>query len=297
MVPTYNCAGYLANALRSVLKQDPGTDVMQIEVIDDCSSSDDPEAVVKAVGKGRVAFYRQPKNLGAIANFNSCIERSKGRYVHILHGDDTVEHGYYACIAELIRRYPDVGLYATRNFYVDTESVLIWLSPRLEELEVPSTDVTRFYYECPMQFAGVTVSRQSYEELGGFRTDLLHTADVEMWTRIISSKRGVVSREVMANYRTFPENDTGRLAKTGENVRDICRLSEIFASRYPDFSMALARRKAAEKALRQYREFSARGEKAAADINRKLWLELTPFKRRMINYIKENVLFAPLWQS
>ena len=135
MIPTYNCAGYLAHTLQSVLRQDPGPELMQIEVLDDCSNRDDPEAVVKAIGRGRVAFYRQPKNVGAIPNFNACIERSRGRYVHILHGDDTVEDGYYECIGALAASYPDIGLYGTRNFYIDAEFVLIWLSPRLEKLE------------------------------------------------------------------------------------------------------------------------------------------------------------------
>jgi glycosyltransferase involved in cell wall biosynthesis len=274
--------------MRAVLRQDPGPEMMQIEVLDDCSTKDDPEAVVKVVGKGRVAFHRQPKNVGAITNFNTCIERSRGRYVHILHGDDMVEDGYYECIGALVARFPDLGLYATRNFYIDAESVLIWLSPRVEKLETPSTDASSFYYECPMQFAGVTVPRESYEKLGGFRSDLMHTADVEMWTRIISSKRGVISHEVKASYRTFKENDTGRLAKTGENIRDICRLYELFASRYPDFSMAFARQKAADQAWNQYRKFSALGDADAAAANRKLWLELTPFRRRLAKAIRQN---------
>ena len=50
MIPTFNCARLLRQALESVLSQDPGPDFMQIEVIDDCSTTDDPEAVVKEVG-------------------------------------------------------------------------------------------------------------------------------------------------------------------------------------------------------------------------------------------------------
>ena len=42
MIPTYNCADYLHETLKSVLAQDPGSEVMQIEVIDDCSTQDDP---------------------------------------------------------------------------------------------------------------------------------------------------------------------------------------------------------------------------------------------------------------
>jgi glycosyltransferase involved in cell wall biosynthesis len=43
MIPTYNCASYLRETLASVLAQDLGSDVMQIEVVDDCSTQDDPE--------------------------------------------------------------------------------------------------------------------------------------------------------------------------------------------------------------------------------------------------------------
>jgi hypothetical protein len=64
MIPTYNGTEYLEKTLRSVLEQDPGSDLMQIEVVDDCSTQDEPEELVREIGQGRVSFYRQPKNLG-----------------------------------------------------------------------------------------------------------------------------------------------------------------------------------------------------------------------------------------
>src|SRR5580704_17822873 len=78
MIPTFNCAQYLGQTLNSVMRQDPGPDQMEIEVVDDCSTKDDPETVVREAGKGRVMFHRKPKNAGATANFNTCIERSRG---------------------------------------------------------------------------------------------------------------------------------------------------------------------------------------------------------------------------
>jgi|SRR5581483_9724411 len=38
LIPTYNCANYLRETLASVLAQDPGPAVMQIQVVDDCST-------------------------------------------------------------------------------------------------------------------------------------------------------------------------------------------------------------------------------------------------------------------
>jgi glycosyltransferase involved in cell wall biosynthesis len=73
MIPTYNCANYLRETLASVLAQDPGSDLMQIEVVDDHSTKDDPAAVVEELGRGRVSFYRQPENVGYIRNFETCL--------------------------------------------------------------------------------------------------------------------------------------------------------------------------------------------------------------------------------
>ncbi|NJO94262.1 MAG: glycosyltransferase family 2 protein [Hydrococcus sp. RM1_1_31] len=57
MIPNYNCTHYLVQTLKSVLEQDPGSEVMQIEVLDNCSTQDDPEAIVNEIGKGRVFFF------------------------------------------------------------------------------------------------------------------------------------------------------------------------------------------------------------------------------------------------
>ena len=52
IIPTYNCAEFLKQTLQSVLAQDPGKALMKIIVVDDHSTKDDPEAVVKEFGQG-----------------------------------------------------------------------------------------------------------------------------------------------------------------------------------------------------------------------------------------------------
>jgi glycosyltransferase involved in cell wall biosynthesis len=46
--------------------------------VDDHSTADDPQAVVREVAGERVAFYRNPRSLGAAGNFNQCIARARG---------------------------------------------------------------------------------------------------------------------------------------------------------------------------------------------------------------------------
>ena len=64
MIPTYNCIQFVRFAMESVLAQDQGADIMQIEVVDDCSTDGDVAALVKEVGKGRILYYRQTENRG-----------------------------------------------------------------------------------------------------------------------------------------------------------------------------------------------------------------------------------------
>jgi glycosyltransferase involved in cell wall biosynthesis len=94
MIPVYNCLGYLQKTLSSVLAQDPGPEIMQIAVIDDCSSDGDVWALVQQLGKGRVEYFRQEQNRGSLRNFETCLNRSRGHWVHLLHGDDWVAPGF-----------------------------------------------------------------------------------------------------------------------------------------------------------------------------------------------------------
>jgi len=119
MIPTCNCAEYLRTTLEGVLSQDPGPELMQIEVIDDCSTRDDPEAVVANVAGGRVTFFRQPRNVGHTANFDTCISRSRGHLVHLLHGDDCVRQGFYPKLGCAFAARSDIGAAFCRQIPMD----------------------------------------------------------------------------------------------------------------------------------------------------------------------------------
>ena len=123
MIPIYNCReDYLRETLGSVLRQDPGVADMQIEVLDNCSTIGDPEAVVREMGGGRIAFHRQTHNLGIGGNFNACIERARGHWVHILHGDDTVRPDFYSRARAGVTAHPEVAAALCRILYMDEDS-------------------------------------------------------------------------------------------------------------------------------------------------------------------------------
>lgn len=230
MIPTFNCAKYLQACLESVLSQDPGASRMEIEVIDDYSTKDDPAAVVRELGKGRVKFRRNSQNEGVTRNFNTCLERSSGRLVHILHGDDYVLPGFYGKMEEMAEAHPAVSFFHARALILDEAGNTEGSSPSIDELETPNNDVTPFYYTNPFRTAGAVVRRTFYEQYGGFNPKFIHVGDWEMWVRAVFLGAGVCSNDTLAIYRSFAGNDTARLVSTGVNLHDCLKLAEHWAT-------------------------------------------------------------------
>ncbi|MCB0168776.1 MAG: glycosyltransferase family 2 protein, partial [Anaerolineae bacterium] len=185
MIPTYNCADYLRFALTSVLAQDPGPELMQIEVVDDCSTKDDPAAVVQEIGQGRVQFFRKPRNEGAIANFNTCIQRSRGKLVHILHGDDVVKPGFYSRMGQALLDQEAVGAAFCRQEYIDEQGRPQLTTRYLQKQSGLMSDaLSVLAVTNRIQPPAIVVKRWVYETLGGYDARLFHSADWEMWVRI-----------------------------------------------------------------------------------------------------------------
>jgi len=272
MIPTYNCARFLPEALRSVLEQDCCPSAMQIEVIDD-ASTDDPEDVVDKLGGGRVTFFRQPVNRGAVANFNACLARSRGHLVHILHGDDLVAPGFYRAMAQLAERWPDTALLACRTLVIGETGLLLSVTPRILPCEQPGHDAGPLLFTNPFTFNAVVVRRRFYEAFGGFDLRLPHTADWEMWVRAFVEGGGVMTPEPLAYYRVFEGNDTSRLRRTGENLRDFLRYGEIVRQRVPRFDTRSFRAHVAAQAMEQARLFRSLGDAAAERANEGVWRE------------------------
>ena len=67
---------------------------------------------------------------------------------------------------------------------------------------------------------GIVVRRRAYEEVGGYRTDLPHAADWEMWTRLAAHGPVVFVDEVLARYRKHDGSHTSTLVRSGANVRE-----------------------------------------------------------------------------
>lgn len=221
MIPVYNGGRYLEETLKSVLSQAPPEAEMQIEVVDDCSTDIDVQQLVRDVGKGRVGYYRQPYNVGSLRNFETCLNLSKGHYIHLLHADDLVHQGFYSALQSLFEEYQEIGAAFTRYRYIDEKGAVVFYPDAEAPVEcVLENWLVRLAERQRIQYVSIAVKRSVYEELGGFY-GVHYGEDWEMWARIATRYKFGYTPTVLASYRRHSNSISGNAIITGQNIRDL----------------------------------------------------------------------------
>ena len=243
VIPVHNCADYLAQALPEVVAQLADRDDAEIIVVDD-ASSDDPARVVERLGRDRVQYRPNPGHLGAVDTFNRCLDLATGELVHLLHGDDTVLPGFYMAMEQALAdptavaavcRVQDVDahnspIYITRSYRKGTG---VWMNA-----------LDAFAVSNRVRAPGIVVRRAAYERVGGYRTDLPHAADWEMWTRLAAHGPIMFVDHVLACYRRHDTSDTSARVRTGTNVRERVTAIGVVGGHVPPNRRACTTRRA-----------------------------------------------------
>ena len=233
MIPAYNCSQYLKENIHSVLDQDPGEEHMQIEVIDDGSTDADVSEIVQQIGKGRIGYYRQPQNVGSLRNFETCINRAKGYYIHLLHGDDKVKTGFYNEIEMLFTRFPEAGAAFTGFTFVDENNKSLYdYKVLLKEPGVLNNWLFEIARSQLVQPPAMVVKRLVYEELGSFYA-VHYGEDWDMWVRIAARYPVAHSPEKLALYRVHQNNITSRYFISGQAMTDAVKVVDMIQKHVP----------------------------------------------------------------
>ena len=116
VIPLYNHAAYIGDAIRSVLAQTRAVD--RIIIVDD-GSTDDSAEVVHAFAEPQIELHTQP-NSGAHVALNRGIEQATGcDYVAILNSDDVFAPERISRCVAFLDETPSIDVVATRLGLID----------------------------------------------------------------------------------------------------------------------------------------------------------------------------------
>lgn len=213
-VPCYKYGHFLRQCVESILSQ-AGVDV-RVLILDDASPDDTPEVAAELVGRdSRVEYRRHDVNKGHIRTFNEGIDWSDGDYNVLLSADDLLAPGALSRAARLLDDHPEVGLAYGRGIVLgagepqprsSAEADHRWkLTKGIEFLESCCSEGGN-----PVCTPTAIVRTRLQRELGGYRTELPHSGDMEMWLRFASHADVAYIDADQAYYRVHDANMSHR---------------------------------------------------------------------------------------
>ncbi|MBL8670921.1 MAG: glycosyltransferase [Alphaproteobacteria bacterium] len=171
-IPTFERAAILAQTLQHLQQGAAGLTGIEIEVSDN-ASSDATAAVVAAAaaaGPAPIRYWRNPTNLGLLANFTAVLRRGRGRYCVPSCDDDRLDVRAAHAIAQRLAADPaSVAYYAPwRAFRPDRG-----LTPPAYALPFERRSFAR---ADAAELLAVAAEALMLPEIGIFRRDALHAA-------------------------------------------------------------------------------------------------------------------------
>ena len=198
IVPAYNVAGFIGDALNSVLAQ-TFTDY-EIIVIND--GSPDTEALEKVLAPylSRIVYLKQ-ENRGVSAARNTGIKAARGSLIAFLDGDDTWLPHYLEVQVPRIQADPTIDvLYPNVIMFGDSSEAgeeFMTICPSNGEV----TFERLLLQECNVSNCSI-VRRETILRAGLFDESLRSVEDFDLWLRVIKQGGHIAyHREVLARYR------------------------------------------------------------------------------------------------
>jgi glycosyltransferase involved in cell wall biosynthesis len=118
IIPTYNRAEYLHEAVSSALQQTH--DDLEVLVLDD-ASTDSTRNVVTAFDDPRIRYIRHPENLGPNRNWRRGIQAARGEFFCFLPDDDMLEPTFVERLVEALRRDSELVLAFCDHWVMDAD--------------------------------------------------------------------------------------------------------------------------------------------------------------------------------
>ncbi len=242
VIPCYNRAGTIAQAVRSAVAQTRAP--LEILVVDD-ASTDESASVAEHAG---ARVVRMTSNRGSAAARNVGIHAASGDAIAWLDSDDYWDPNHLDVVTSLLDTYPDAAV-ATSAVRMIGKRSGVWYAGVPDG---PPSDVMRkAFYDWIMPSISTITRRGAILAAGGFDESERFAVDFDAWLRLARRHKFVASREVTATWRWHDGQLSDNLAhqleatyrsrakmlhevKQSADTELASELSELFCTRWQD---------------------------------------------------------------
>ena len=177
VIPTYNQAEYLQEAIESVFSQTYKN--TEIIIIDD-GSTDNTLKVVNSFNDNKIIFIQQ-RNKGASSARNTGIKEANGEYIAFLDSDDLWLKDKLRKQIDFMRENQKVGLLGTGCFQVIDTNKMIYKKIFPHKNEILQKDLIKYN---PFIQSSVMVRKNVFNDIGLYDEKFKESEDYDLWLRI-----------------------------------------------------------------------------------------------------------------
>ncbi|RLB06846.1 MAG: glycosyltransferase family 2 protein [Deltaproteobacteria bacterium] len=175
IIPTFNRGWILKEAIDSVLSQ-TFTDY-ELIVVDDGSTDNTPD-ILKSYPQTKL--IRQ-ENRGVSAARNKGVKASAGKYLAFLDSDDLWLPGKLEKQVNFFNKNPDANICQTEEIWIRNGTRV---NPKKKHLKPSGTIFEKCLGLCLVSPSAVMMTREVFDEAGGFDETLPACEDYDLWLRL-----------------------------------------------------------------------------------------------------------------
>ena len=214
LMPTYNVAPYVEEAIGSVLRQTFND--FELLVVDD-ASTDDTLSVVRSIDDPRIRIAAFDNNVGLAENLNRGLALINTEYVARMDGDDIAEPYWLEHEVAVLDANPDIGICSGGFERFGTVKSLVRFPERHEDC------MANMLFECSVI---VPTFRMSLYRDHGLRysTNAFPAEDYRFWAECLRVTKIYNLQETVFHYRMHPTQIcTARREEQQKKVADVRR--------------------------------------------------------------------------
>lgn len=234
-IPTYNQAQYLRSSVGSACSQTYAN--VEVWVSDDASTDNTPEVMAQLCQQfPQVRYYRQPKNLGMVANNSWSLSQPTAEFIVHLDSDDVLSPNYIETLLPLMQQYPEAGYAHSAVQEIDEHGTIkgVLQLARQDEFRSAEKELQAAVSGYRMSANISMFRRQALRKLNFYegRPDFTH--DYDLIVRMADAGYGnVYTNEVLACYRIWTDANTVRPKRKSIELRGLIRVYD--ESLFPAF--------------------------------------------------------------
>jgi len=208
ILPTYNRARFLEEAIQSVLTQD--FQDYEIIVLDD-GSNDNTKEIIKSFKSKKIRYFFQ-NNKGRSRARNRAMELAQGQYLAFLDSDDVFLPGKLTKQVKCLDEHPEVGMVYASALTMDENGRKLNKKYRATSSGFIYKEVA-FVFPLTVILPAAMVRREVFDKVGKFDVKMDRFEDSDMWRRITQKYLVLAVREPLCQIRHHRGNLMERPSK------------------------------------------------------------------------------------